>query len=211
MTDGVGASGLPASWRELGEGLARLRGDRSVRVLAEAQDASRFPYSISPSQLHRYETTGRPIPLKHATHLDTLYEGRGWLEMAIRTLWRSDWDPWALDNALLARRHSAGWPAEFSGTVWFKIRPAAESIDTIHHIDFEWSAWRRSVDLAIPQAGALISTGKMVDIDGLSRTCNITADRRVFLLYGAGEDFDDEAVTIDIRRGWRIAPGESPD
>ncbi|MBE7194125.1 MAG: hypothetical protein INR66_16780 [Gordonia polyisoprenivorans] len=212
MVDGVGASWLPSTWVEFGKALTRFRGDLSYRALAARQDddRTRFRYALSSSQLQRYES-GRPVLLKHAMHLDNLYDGRGWIEMAVRTLWRSDWDPWALDNALLARRHSTGWPAEFSGTVWVKIRPAVQSIDTLHHIDFEWSAWRRSVEIVIPKNGVLISTGKMVDRDGLSRTCNVDADKRIFLLYGAGEDFDDEAVIVDIRRGWRIAPGESPD
>lgn len=62
-----------------------------------------------------------------------------------------------------------------------------------------------SVDIAVPQAGALISTGKVVDRDGLSRTCNTTADRRMFLLYGRAR-----ASTMKPYLWTYVADGESP-
>ncbi|MCG5432944.1 hypothetical protein LV457_11695 [Mycobacterium sp. MYCO198283] len=89
-----------------------------------------------------------------------------------------------------------------------KVKPTAEHIDEVHHVDIEWGPWIRSVDAPIPEKGLLLFTGKAADDDGIPRTCNLTFDKRVFVLHGAGDDFGGEAI-IDMRRGWRVAPGET--
>jgi hypothetical protein len=68
----------------------------------------------------------------------------------------------------------------------------------------------REVVISPPASGMLLFTGKAADADGIPRTCNVSVDRQVYLLHGAGDDFDDE-ITLDLRRGWRVAPGETGD
>lgn len=208
MTLGAGATGLPQSPQELGVRLRRLRGGRGLRRLVEEQDADpRLSVTLSKSQLARYES-GETLPqLQYAEHLDRLYEAGGWVEVAIRSLWRSEWDPWALDNAGPSRYHAALWPAQLSGAVWLKVKPTSQDADTVHRVEIEWGPWMRTVETVITAQGILLFTGKAADDDGIPRTCNLAFDKRVFVLHGAGDDFGDEVV-VDMRRGWRIAPGE---
>lgn len=213
MTLGHGSTRLPENWLELGAALRTLRNGcgRSLRDLEDAQsdeafDGSQFRSKNSLSRLERGEV--RPS-VSSADYLDELYDGRGWVALAIRSRWRNDWDPWALDNAALATIHAIGWPALYSGAVWIKIRPAAQDVGTAHVFDLEWGPWMRRVETIVPEAGVVLLTGKMQDRDGISRTCNITSDKRVFVLYGGGAEFgDEEPYVVDIRRGWRKAPGE---
>ncbi|WP_155918435.1 hypothetical protein [Marmoricola sp. URHB0036] len=57
------------------------------------------------------------------------------------------------------------------------------------------------MDCLLGEDGVVLATGKAADIDGISRTCNVTCDPASFTLFGAGEVLDGE-TTLDIHRGW---------
>jgi hypothetical protein len=44
-------------------------------------------------------------------------------------------------------------------------------------------------------------TGKAEDEDGVPVSCHLTANKPVFLLHGAANDFDNNAM-LDIRGEW---------
>ncbi|MAU84032.1 MAG: hypothetical protein CME34_19610 [Gordonia sp.] len=200
------------STAEFGDGLRALRGQRGLRRLAREQDqADNAQFHISHAQLSRYERGEVLPPLSIAEHLDWLYEGDGWVSTNIRQLWRRTWNPWSIHSAGPTRMHSAMWPAPFAGIVWLKIQPTADAVGTEHRFALEWGPWMRAIDVVVPRNGALLFTGKAKDADGIPRTLNLTCDKRVFLLHGAGDEFEDEEVVVDLRRGWRIAPGEIGD
>lgn len=208
MKLGHGATKFPESWEEFGAALKTLRGSRSLRLLAAAQeDTERFDVRQvrSKTYLHRLEKGEARVSIELAEHIDLLYDGRGWLSLAARSLWRSVWDPWSSENAALATVHAMGWPAPMSGAVWIKIHTAAQTFDAHHTIDLEWGPWMRRVETPVSAAGVVLLTGKMRDADGISRTCNLTCDKRVFALFGAGSELTGESHVIDIRRGWRLA------
>lgn len=123
-------------------------------------------------------------------------------------MWRGDWRPWSTEGEWPSSIHSVAWPAALSGVVWLKVQPLAEHVDADHHLQLEWGPWIRRVETHISENGVLIFTGKAADADGISRTLNLTCNKRVFLLYGAGDGFDDEDRVIDIRRGWTLAEDE---
>jgi hypothetical protein len=79
-----------------------------------------------------------------------------------------------------------------------------EDVGRIFAINIEWAPWSRKVELILLESGSVLLTGKAVDLDGVSRTLNLTSSRAVFALFGAGDRLEGEAV-IDIRRGWVIA------
>ena len=209
MQVGGGATALPLDRFAFGARLAALRGRRGLRALAADQlEDPHFHLTISKSQLDRYEKGELLPPLQHARHLDLLYGGEGWVEVALRSLWRSDWNPWTADEAMPSRIHAVAWPAQLSGVVWLKIKPiAGADTEPEHVIEIEWGPWCRSLEVSLPTSGVLLITGKAADDDGVAKTLNLTSTHRLFLLHGAGDDFDTESV-IDIRRGWRLAPGE---
>lgn len=194
---------------ELAFALRKFRGRVGLRTYEETQErwvkaASQAGPTlpvISRSQLSRYEHANIP-PLKHADHLDRLYGGGGWVAMSIRSLWRSRWDPWSGDSEEWAgKNHFGRWPASYSGMVWIKIKPKPTEVDTTVEVDLEWGPWGRTISIALPKEGVTLVTGKAKDTDGISRTCNVRADRAVFALFGAGEDLGNENV-LDIRQGW---------
>ncbi|GAB2684580.1 hypothetical protein GCM10027070_25490 [Barrientosiimonas humi] len=200
-----------SSTAEFGAGLRALRGRLGLRKLAHRQTAEHARLYLSHAQLSRYERGEVLPPLERADHLDWLYDGQGWVAVNIRNLWRSGWDPWKSHNAGPARVHAIRWPAPYEGAVWLKLRPAAAHCDESHHVTLAWGSWRRTVDVTLPPEGALLFTGKAADEDGRAVACNITCDPRAFLLYGSGDEFEDEAVTLDLRQGWTHAPGETTD
>ena len=211
MTLGVGATGLPRTPEELGARLRRLRGRRSLRSLVDVQNTDpRFSMTLTKSQFQRYESGETLPPLQYAEDLDRLYDAAGWVDVALRSLWRSRWDPWAFDNAGPSRFHAALWPPQLAGTVWLKVKPTAQDADTVHLIEIEWGSWMRTVETLITAQGVLLITGKAANEDGIAHTCNIAIDKRVFVLHGAGNDFDEE-VTVDIHRNWRPMPRENDD
>lgn len=202
---------VAADAHELAFGLRKFRGRVGLRSYEEIQErwaeAARGTGSacpvISRSQLSRYEHANLP-PLKHADHLDKLYGGGGWVAMSIKSLWRSRWDPWSGDSEEWARKNHFGcWPADYSGMVWIKIKPKPTEIDTTVEVDLEWGPWGNTITVDLPKEGVTIATGKARDADGISRTCNVQANRPVFTLFGAGEDLDNENV-VDVRRGWSM-------
>lgn len=194
---------------ELAFALRKFRGRVGLRTYEETQEqwarAARQAGSASPvisrSQLSRYEHANLP-PLKHADHLDRLYEGGGWIAMSIKSLWRSRWDPWSGDSEEWAgKNHFGRWPADYAGMVWIKIKPKPTEVDTTVEVDLEWGPWGKTISICLPKDGVTLATGKARDIDGVSRTCNVRVNRHVFTLFGAGEDLGDENV-LDIRQGW---------
>jgi hypothetical protein len=84
-----------------------------------------------------------------------------------------------------------------------KVRPTRENINSLHTLTFEWGPWGHGLQQRLPAAGLLVTTGKSVNRDGVSRDLNLTCDRPVYVLFGAGEDFSGESV-VDIRRGWEL-------
>lgn len=199
MADDVSLS--PGSPAELGAGLRALR-TMGLRRLAARQGSSPGALVLSKSQLARYEGGEVLPPLEYAEHLDVLYQGEGWVELSIRTLWRPKWNPWRLEHGSAGRYHAGRWPAEHGGLVWIKIKPLPKHVNMTHEIDLEWGPWRRHVTCSLPGRGIVLATGKGRDPDHISRVCNITTDPAVFTLYGAGESLTDENV-LDIRRGWQ--------
>lgn len=204
---GAGASHLPSDAAELGEGLRKLR-TLGLKKLADSQvRGPGLPPPLSKSTLHRYEQGKLLPPLEHAKRLDQLYSGDGWVEVSLRSLWRSSWDPWASPDGGTSMFHSVEWPARYSGVVWMKLKPTKTDVDQLHRFHLAWGAWIRDVELRLPAAGVLLLTGKAIDYDDVARTCNVTANRRVYLLHGAGDQLHGETI-IDIRQGWQLMSGE---
>ncbi len=198
---------MPTNADELGTGLRALR-RVGVRRLAARQPSGQGLLVLSKSALDRYERGIVLPPLEYAHHLDALYEGKGWVEMSIRALWRAQWNPWERDHGTAKRIHAGRWPAQYGGLVWIKLKPQPDSVGQEHTIEREWGPWGRTVTAVLPEAGFVLSTGKAVDDDGISRTCNVTTQPVTYALFGAGESLDGETV-IDVRRGWSIANPEA--
>jgi hypothetical protein len=193
---------LPSNAIELGIGLRGLRGRHGLRKLEARQDRDpKFRYTISKSQLQRYERGDLLPPLAHAEHLDSLYDGQGWVDISLRSLWRTRWDPWGTTDRP-SRHHAVEWPAKLAGIVWLKVIPVQRGAESDHHIELVWGPWSQTIDIAIEARGAVLFTGKAEDEDGMPVTCNVSADRPVHLLHGAGDDFVDD-IALDVRSGWR--------
>lgn len=166
---------------------------------------------LSKSTLDRYERGEKLPPLEYASHLDELYEGEGWVEMSIRTLWRPKWNPWLEDHGVVRRVHAGRWPAQYDGQVWIMLKPQPESVGQEHEIELEWGPWGHRVTVVLDEDGVVLATGKARDIDGISRTCNVTTRPEAYALYGAGEALEGDTV-IDIRRGWsKTNPNADPE
>ncbi|GAB2742359.1 hypothetical protein [Sinomonas soli] len=194
---------MPDTPARFGEALRALR-KVSLSDLVQAQAAAKKRNGggivISKSQLARYEGGALP-PLRHAEHLDGLYQARGWLSLALRNLWGPRWDPWGTHDGPLARHHHLIWPARLEGHVWIRLKPRSDSVDAHHRVTLQWGAWCRDVDCALPAAGVVLVTGKAED--ERSVTLNLSADREVFVLYGAGESFPPEDIVLNIEHGWK--------
>lgn len=177
----------------------------SLRKLALRQNET-YSLSLSHAQLARYEVGQLLPPLQYAQHLDRLYEAEGWIEMNLRSLWRPRWDPWGQEHGSVSRFHSNGWPAKYGGVVWVKLKPHAQTLDSPHGITLTWGPWVCEVHVEIQSQGVVLLTGKAIDLDGVSNTCNLTCDKPVFALFGAGGALDGDVV-IDIRDQWTWGHG----
>lgn len=185
---------------KFGVGLRAWR-TSSLRDLEAKQHTSGFGYVLSKSQLHRYEI-GETLPnLNVAQHLDRLYDADGWVEMALRSLWRPAWTPWRDEHRPPRRLHAGSWPAGYGGPVWVKVLPHPETLRCEHVIVLEWGPWKREVRWTPDDIGLVLVTGKAPDADGVSRTCNVSVNYPVFVLFGAGDELSGEVVR-DIRSGW---------
>lgn len=185
---------LPQTAQELGIALRKLRGDRGLRKLESSQNEKDLV--LSKSTLARYESGQRP-PLQYAEHLSHIYGGDGWVELAVRRLWMSDWDPWSTDNP--ATTYSIAWPAQYAGPVWIYIRPTPHHVDESHRIILQWGPWQCEQNIVLSRKGATLTTGKHQD-DSSPITCTVTANYSIHLLHGAGEG--SKQRTIDIRSLW---------
>lgn len=191
---------IPSSSREFGAGLRSLR-TVGLRRLASQQAAGPERLVLSKSQLSRYEA-GEQLPsLRYAQHLDDLYDAAGWVTMSLRTLWRPKWNPWAEEHGDPGRLHVGDWPAPYRGIVWIKVKPTPDNLGKRHRLTLDWGPWRQVVRCALVADGVVLMTGKAPDADGISKACNLSADRPVFTLYGAGDALAGEKV-LDIRSGW---------
>lgn len=189
-----------SSAREFGA-LLRATRKSSLRSLEVMQQKQNFAVLLSKSQLQRYEV-GETLPnISLAQHLDRLYDADGWVELSLRSLWRKTWMPWRDEQRPPVQMHAGRWPANYSGPVWLKILPPAEGVGSQHKIDLVWGPWKREVNCALDERGLVLVTGKAVDIDGISPTCNVSVSLPVFVLFGAGSDVTGEVVQ-DIRSGW---------
>lgn len=186
---------LPRTPQELGVALRRLRGSLGYRALAARQ--APFGIVVSKTSLARYEAGQRP-PLGLAEHLSELYGGQGWVEIAIRGLWVSDWNPWATESS--DHVHVVSWPAAYSGVVWVFVRPNPLAVSREHRIHLQWGHWDCELDIVLPAHGAVFTTGKSVDAME-SVGCMVTADRPIYLLHGAGTN-NLPADCLDISRMW---------
>lgn len=131
--------------------------------------------------------------------------------MSIRSLWRPKWNPWLKDHGTARRVHAGRWPAQYDGQVWIKVKPRPETVGQVHEIALEWGPWARQVKVVLDEVGVVLTTAKAKDLDGISRTCNVTTEPQAYVLYGAGEALAGELV-VDSRRDWSKAnvggPGE---
>lgn len=158
---------IPVNAEQLGSGLRALRGRAGVRRVADRQRSGPGALVLSKSALDRYERGVVLPPLEYAQHLDALYEGEGWVEMSIRSLWRPKWNPWLEDHGTVRRLHAGRWPAQYDGQVWIKVKPQPESVGQEHEIELEWGPWGRRVTLVLEEAGIVLATAKARDLDGI--------------------------------------------
>lgn len=216
MTESMQRStALPRTGKELG---LAMRSHRNVglRIFEKRQEellrkpgSQGYEYRcvLSRSRLSRFENGSLP-PLELADHLDQLYEAEGWLKLALSSLWRSAWRPWETSSEWPLTMHFASWPANFSGLVWAKVVPCPDERGELHQLHINWGPWVRKVEVVLHQAGVVLVTGKARDLDGVSRTLNLTCNKKVHVLFGCGEDLEGEEL-VDIRQGWVLARSEA--
>ncbi len=201
---------LPETTQELGASMRRLRGRNvSLRQIEHRLDQLGSG-SVSKSTLGRYEKGQTLPPLEIAALLDDAYQARGWLLYAITHLWRRSWDPWKEEWPAFTHAHT--WPASYGGMVWMDVRPTERDEGADHTLMLGWAPWKHRVEAVLPRRGVVLVTGKAPDHDGVARTLNLDADRRVYVLFGVGDVADDDGRVIDIRRGWtRAEPPSTED
>lgn len=163
--------------------------------MEKAQAGSRV--ILSKSSLARYEA-GQLPPLRYATHLSELYGGAGWLEVAVRGLWMSDWNPWATEDP--AKVHLFAWPAAYAGLVWIYLRPGPHNVAAPHNFRLHWGPWRCEQHLILPEEGVVLITGKHKD-EGAPVSCMTSSDHSFHLLHGVGGG--GPKSSIDISRLWQ--------
>jgi hypothetical protein len=178
---------------------------RSLRSVSLDTLLARGPEVVKKSQLARYERGDVLPPLKHARDLDRLYRADGWVEMAVHSIWRPNWDPWRRAESIPRRIHAVSWPAKHAGLVWLKMIPSVHHVGAEHAVRLQWGPWSYESVLVPGDGGLLLVTGKSEDTTGAPTTLNMECDREVFLLHGAGDDIDGELVT-DIRNDWTFRP-----
>lgn len=171
------------------------------RLLRKPNDGA-YVYNVvlARSTLSRYERGALP-PLELAQHLDQLYEADGWIDLGLRTLWRPKWHPWLMPEAYPQAQHFIKWAAGYSGPVWVKVVPAAGNDGQDHRVTLRWGPWVQMAEVTLPENGLVLVTGKAADDDGHAVTLNLTCDKVVHVLSGAGQDLDGEIV-LGISDGW---------
>lgn len=189
---------IPRNAAEFAAGLRALRVG-SLRHLEKIQKAAGEPDPIPRSTLSRYENGDSLPPLEYHARLDALYGGTGWVSLAVRSLRRGGWDPWADDDGFRARSHAGLWPAEYQGDVWVKVKPASMVETLPHRFSLSWGPHRCEVSCLLGRDGVLFVTGK--GRDEVAVPLNLTCDREVFVLFGAGDRVEGDEV-IDIRHDW---------
>lgn len=193
---------LPQTAKELGEAMRRLRGCRGLRQLASSQSPTGIV--LSKSSLARFEAGQRPS-LLYADHLSKLYGGEGWLEVAIRGLWGSDWNPWSEEVPNLS--HVISWPAAYSGMIWMHIRPNPHNVDKGHFIQIRWGPWNCQIEAMLSHEGVVLVTGK--EKESVAVSCHVSTSCPVHLLHGVGSGPDSCSTVIDISRDWVIVERRS--
>lgn len=200
--------GIPRTAIELGDGMRALR-TRGLRAIEQDQirglgkigsQGHVYAVVLSKSTLSRYELGNLP-PLELAEHLDQLYGADGWIELGLRTLWRSRWRPWSGTSALPECQHFIAWAASYAGPVWIKIVPASPNVGQEHRLALRWGPWRHDVWARLDKNGVTLTTGKARDAGGIAVTFSIASDKKVHVLHGAGQDLHGEEE-LDIREGW---------
>lgn len=186
---------------DFGRALKHFRGGVSVRALAE-RDCNQGKGRISVSQLYRYEG-GKILPgLKHAKHLDILYDADGKLELHLANLWDPEWDPDRHSRTKPEHNHYYRWPPEYSGLVWVHLKPAADLVNSHHKIRLQWGPWKMVAEIIIPADGVYLVTGKAADDSNQSVTLELNCDLHIFALFGAGRIKNETAPKLDIRQKW---------
>lgn len=188
---------LPKTAEELGKALRNLRGDRGLRQLAASQPSTGIV--LSKSSLARFEAGQRPS-LQYADHLSKLYGGDGWVEVAIRNLWISDWDPWS--EEMPSVDHVISWPASYSGMVWILIYPNPYNVNISHLIQIRWGPWRCRVEAPLSNKGILLTTGKSQELVAVS--CHINTSHPTHLLHGVNATLDSDTPVLDISQNWEF-------
>lgn len=186
---------------DFGRALRRFRGGVSVRALAK-RECNQGKDGISVAQLYRYER-GEFLPgLKHAKHLDILYDADGKVELYLANLWDPEWNPDHHGRTKPEHNHYYRWPPEYSGLVWVHLKPAADSVNSHHKIRLQWGPWKMGTEIKIPADGAYLVTGKAADDSNQSVTLELNCDLHVFALFGAGIIKNETAPKLDIRQKW---------
>jgi hypothetical protein len=159
--------------------------------------------------LGRYENGESLPPLDEAYQLDEAYGAGGWLMYALAHLWQRKWNPWADEWPSMTHAHR--WPPQYEGAVWIDLRPSSGNVGEVHHLHLRWGPWERFVDVALPEAGIVLMTGKAQDDDGIARTLNLDVDRRLYVLWGAGDVDLTDPRALDIRTGWTRVEAPGPE
>lgn len=190
---------------EFGQRLRSFRNHRNMtlRDLANCE-LNQGKQQLSRSQLGRYEQ-GKTLPkLSYAEYLDRLYHADGWIEIELANLWSRLWDPWLASDHPPKRMYFNRWPKAYSGWVWIQLKPTAQSVDQLHHIDLSWGPWQASVDQPLSKEGLFLTTGKAEtpEEQGKSTTMDVECDQPTFVLFGSGEPYGGANV-LDIRKYWK--------
>lgn len=186
---------------DFGRALRRFRGGVSVRVLAE-RECNQGKGRISVPQLYRYER-GEILPgLKHAKHLDILYDADGKVELYLANLWDPEWNPDHHGRTKPEINYFYRWPSDYSGFIWIHLKPAADLVNSRHKIRLQWGPWKMGTEIKIPADGVYLVTGKAIDENNQSVTLELNCDLHVFALFGAGRINNGTAPKLDIRQKW---------
>lgn len=192
---------------EFGQRLRSFRNHRnmSLRDLAKSE-VNQGKQQLSRAQLSRYEQ-GQTLPnLAYAEHLDRLYQADGWIEIELANLWSRLWDPWIANDQPPKRVYFNRWSKSYSGWVWIQLKPTAQSVDQLHHIELSWGPWKASVDQPLPKEGLFLTTGKAEDSEddqADSVTMNVECDRPAFVLFGSGDPHEGANI-LNIYKDWEL-------
>lgn len=212
------AGRIPKTPEEFGQGLKTWRypnGPRRRKQLHDlAYDQALAPHDayLSKETLQRYEAGQELPPLVMARHLDHLYGGRGWIELAVRSLAATDWRPGENDFSPASRGHNGIWPADCDDPVWVYLKPRFRNVGQAKDIYLyaQWGAYTRPILIRdATSAGIVLVTGKGRDDvkdgddNGPAKPFHLTSNHPVFVLFGAGEP-PAGSNCHNIREGWKI-------